>query len=39
MSLAFQKDVHNNERLVLAPNPQHINLRLDIETISNEELE
>jgi hypothetical protein len=30
---------YGNEPLVLAPNPQHINLRLNIETTSNEELE
>jgi len=39
MSLAFQKYVHGNERLVLTPNRQHINLKLDIESTSNEKLE
>jgi hypothetical protein len=39
MNLAFQKDIHGNEPLVIPPNPQHINLRLNIQTTSNEELE
>jgi len=38
MNLAFQKDVHGNEPLVIAPNPQHINIGLNIETTSNKKL-